>query len=379
MLQRRWRERAGLQTSKAAISSGEEKENKPPPDEAAKVREGRATLPRRTQRLPPRDSPREEPGRTDSAAAGRRASPLQLTGLQAQPRFFASPPPARRPEPLPGDSSLSRKGGGTAEPSQGAGSFSTRGGDANFPPPTPSADTGAALTLRRPPGGRPPTAAAAAAPKGGGSSGLPPSLALRRELSPVRAWTGRGAKPTPRRPPRHRRVSGGGDAPCCSPPAGRQLLCASRPAASPLRKTFSAAPRLSPRGEEGGTDSRREDQGAAGEGRRARSGACPAEERLTETSARGGDDKRGQERLAAPRGRGRGWTLPRSHPSPPSGGRAAPAGGGGGREMEASGEGSPRPQPMLANKALGSTRGKPKFPRLSASSPHPSTQPQPDN
>lgn len=378
MLQRRWRKRAGLQTSKAAISSGEEKENKPPSDEAAKVREGRATLPRKTQRLPPRDSPREEPGRTESVAAGRRASPLQLTGLQAQPRFSASPPPARRPEPLPGDSSLSRKGGGTAEPSQGAGSFFTRGGDANFPPPTPSADTGAALTLRRPPEGRPPTAAAAA-PKEGGISGLPTSLALRGELSPARAWTGRGAKPTPRRPPRHRRVSGGGDAPCRSPQAGRQLLCASRPGASPLEKLSPPLPGSPPGRKRGGTDSRREDQGAAGEGRRARSGACPAEERLTETSARGRDEKRGEERLAAPRGRGRGWTLPRSHPSPPSGARAAPAGGGGGREMEASGEGSPRPQPMLANKALGSTRGKPKFPGLSASSPHPSTQPQPDN
>lgn len=302
-------------------------------------------------------------------AAGRRASPLQLTGLQAQPRFSASPPPARRPEPLPGDSSLSRKGGGTAEPSQGAGSFSTRGGDANFPPPTPSADTGAALTLRRPPEGRPPTAAAAA----------PNEPRPQRGAEPCPCVDGAGGEAHPSSPTSAPAGLRRGRCAVSLPP-GRAAAPLCQPSRYfPLRKTFSAAPRFSPREEEGGTDSRREDQGAAGEGRRARSGACPAEERLTETSARGRDEKRGEERLAAPRGRGRGWTLPRSHPSPPSGARAAPAGGGGGREMEASGEGSPRPQPMLANKALGSTRGKPKFPGLSASSPHPSTQPQPDN
>lgn len=119
-------------------------------------------------------------------ALGRRASPLRLTGLQLSPASPAKPPPARRPEPPPGNTSPGQegrkegRGGGTAEASQQAGTFSKRDErDRNFSPPSQAAE----LTLSRPPGlSEPPLLPGSASPmhsrqdhspERGGGCGLP--------------------------------------------------------------------------------------------------------------------------------------------------------------------------------------------------------------
>lgn len=172
MLHRRRRKRACLQTSKAAISSVEEQKDKLPPQQAAKTRKKTICL-RETQQLQPCESRWDEPGRKEAVATGRRASPLQLAGLQPQPRFPRQPSVRTPSGPLPGapplDSLAVRhrpRGGGTAEPTQEAGTFFTRDGDPNFSPPSPAAERGAVLTLGCPrgcpsPPRRPPCLAAA--------------------------------------------------------------------------------------------------------------------------------------------------------------------------------------------------------------------------
>ncbi|XP_027737138.1 uncharacterized protein LOC114056282 [Empidonax traillii] len=86
---------------------------------------------------------------------GRKASLLQLTAVQPQSRFPRQPP-THMPSGLPpGNTSLGQpgkkgRGSGTVEPSQGARTFTTRDGDPNFPPPSPAAEREAVLTLGRP-------------------------------------------------------------------------------------------------------------------------------------------------------------------------------------------------------------------------------------
>lgn len=67
-----------------------------PLNKRSSLEKDRAICLRKTQQLPPCDSPWEEPGRREAAAAGRGASPLRLTGLQPQPRAPRQPP-ARTP------------------------------------------------------------------------------------------------------------------------------------------------------------------------------------------------------------------------------------------------------------------------------------------
>lgn len=84
---------------------------------------------------------------------GRRASPLQLTGLQPQPSIRTLSCPLPGAPPL--DSLAVRheeRGGEAAEPSAEADTFLTRDGDPNFSPPSLAAERGAVLTLSRPRG-----------------------------------------------------------------------------------------------------------------------------------------------------------------------------------------------------------------------------------
>lgn len=129
-----------------------------PLNKRSRLEKDRAICLRETQQLLPCDSPKES-GRTEAVATGRRASPLQLTGLQLQPRFPRQPsirtPSGPPPGTPPSDSQAVRhgeRGGGTTEPSQETGTFLTRDGDPNFPLPSLAAERGAVLTLGRPRG-----------------------------------------------------------------------------------------------------------------------------------------------------------------------------------------------------------------------------------
>lgn len=113
MLHRRWHKRACLQTSKAAISSGEEQENKLSPEQADKASKRQSHLPKGNPAVTALDSPRDEAGRTEAVATGRRASPPQVTGLQLQPQPCFPRQPSIHPHAVrytPGNASLGLPG-----------------------------------------------------------------------------------------------------------------------------------------------------------------------------------------------------------------------------------------------------------------------------
>ncbi|XP_048148362.1 uncharacterized protein LOC125320272 [Corvus hawaiiensis] len=109
----------------SAISSVEEQENKLPLNKRSRLEKDRAICLKKIQQLPPCHSPWDEAGRREAVATSTGASPLQLTGLQSQPRFprqthAVRSTPRKR---LPRTSQAVRheeRGGRTAKPSQKA-------------------------------------------------------------------------------------------------------------------------------------------------------------------------------------------------------------------------------------------------------------------
>lgn len=155
---------AGLQTSKAAICSGEGKESKFPSEQAVTVSK------KKTQPGRSRSSARHSPG---SGLSGHRSASGQKDIAAAAVRARHAPPPAA----TPGSASL---GQGGAEGRRSSGRyFLRREAKPNFLPPSPgiAAGPGAALTSCLPPG---------SGSTGRGSDGFVARLAR----SPYTGWAG---------------------------------------------------------------------------------------------------------------------------------------------------------------------------------------------